>query len=225
MEDNNVSYYAVIPANVRYDKRLTPNAKLLYGEITALCNKKGYCWSNNQYFAKLYGVSKQSISSWISKLKQLGYISIKLIYKEGSKEILNRYIRISEYPIQDILNTPIQENLKDNNTKPNNTSLILHDVKTSFDIFWNLYDKKIGSRKKIESKWNKLPKNEKEKILDYIPMYIKSQPNKKFRKNAETFLNNESWNDELIFDDTNSINKTKQTGADEWRELGKQIGI
>ena len=121
-------YYAIIPANVRYDKRITPNAKLLYGELTALSNEKGYCWAGNQYFSDLYEVSKQSISSWIGQLRDAGYIAVQLQYKEGTKEILNRYIRILDDPIQDILNTPtnnfgegIQENLKDNNTI-NNTS-------------------------------------------------------------------------------------------------------
>ena len=115
------AYYSIIPATVRYDDDLPPNAKLLYSEITALCNEKGYCWATNEYFAKLYKCTKQSVSSWISKLKEKGYITVEIIYKEGSKEILNRYIKIFEHPIQNFLNTPIQNNLKDNNKDYNIT--------------------------------------------------------------------------------------------------------
>jgi hypothetical protein len=75
----NKSYYAVIPANVRYDKTLPPNAKLLYGEITALCNEKGYCWASNKYFAELYGVANTTISEWIGKLKSAGYVDYKIV--------------------------------------------------------------------------------------------------------------------------------------------------
>jgi hypothetical protein len=63
------SYYAIIPANVRYAD-IKANAKLLYGEITALSSQKGYCWSSNNYFAELYGVSKNTISLWINQLKK-----------------------------------------------------------------------------------------------------------------------------------------------------------
>lgn len=115
------AYYAIIPAKVRYDKDISPNAKLLYGEITALTNEKGYCWATNEYFAKLYGVSKQSISYWIKSLKDKNYITTEIIYKEGTKEILYRYIKILEYPIKENLNTPIKENFKENNTYINNT--------------------------------------------------------------------------------------------------------
>ncbi|MHA2039628.1 MAG: helix-turn-helix domain-containing protein [Promethearchaeota archaeon] len=68
------SYYAIIPAEIRYDNKLCPNAKLLYGEITALCNEKGYCWASNEYFAKLYKVHKNTISRWVVALDKLGFI-------------------------------------------------------------------------------------------------------------------------------------------------------
>lgn len=116
------SYYAIIPANVRYDKELRANSKLLYGEITALCNEKGYCWASNSYFAELYEVKKETISRWISELAEKDYITTELIYKEGTDQIVNRYIRINHGPIDEKINTPIDQKVKDNNTSINNTS-------------------------------------------------------------------------------------------------------
>ena len=37
--------------------------------------------------------------------------------------------------------------------------------------------------------------------MKHLPLYKKSQPNKKYRKDPATYLNNKSWNDEIIFDD------------------------
>ena len=99
MYNEKPSYYAIIPANVRYDKRLTDKAKLLYGEITCLTNKTGECWASNQYFANLYGVSKQTISNTISLLIKYGYITSELIYKDGGKEVEKRVLKIPVYPI------------------------------------------------------------------------------------------------------------------------------
>lgn len=117
----NRAFYSILPANVRYDEELTPNAKLLYSEITALCGERGYCWASNEYFANLYSVSKKSVSTWISQLVKKGYITLELEYKEGSKEILHRYLRIFQYPIEEKVNTPMEEKVKENNTIINNT--------------------------------------------------------------------------------------------------------
>ena len=70
-----------------------------------------------------------------------------------------------------------------------------------FDDFWNLYDKKRGDKDKIEKKWQSLKDSEREAIMNHLPLYKKSQPNKKYRKDPSTYLNNKSWNDEIIFDD------------------------
>lgn len=114
------NYYAILPAKVRYDDRLNANAKLLYAEITALSNSKGYCWSTNRYFANLYNVSVTSISKWISKLIEVGYLESKIEYKDGTKEILNRHLILVECTIEKKLNTPIESKLKDNNKEFNN---------------------------------------------------------------------------------------------------------
>lgn len=95
MNEINKGYYAIIPASIRYDNEIPSNAKLLYSEITSLCNEKGYCWANNEYFASLYMVSERTISRWISKLVQQGYIAVEFQYKAGTKEILKRYIKIA----------------------------------------------------------------------------------------------------------------------------------
>lgn len=132
------SYYSILTANVRYDKRLKANEKLLFSEITALSNKYGYCTATNSYFSNLYEVSKTSISTWINNLKRCGYLEIETIYKENSKEIiqrkmypqtnpikenLNRYSRKVTGGIKENLNTPIKENFKDNNININNINI------------------------------------------------------------------------------------------------------
>lgn len=80
------NYYAVIPANVRYDSELTPNAKLLYGEITSLCDREGYCWATNNYFSKLYKTSDKTITRNLNLLEQKGYINIFYQLKGAIKQ-------------------------------------------------------------------------------------------------------------------------------------------
>ena len=203
------AYYANIPATVRYDKRLTPNAKLLYGEITALCNQEGYCWAMNAYFADLYGVSKTSISAWIGNLKEAGHITVQMNYKEGSKHILNRYIRILGEGIQENfdtsqrkLNDPIQENLIDNKTDNNKKNITVNN-NNNFDSFWKYYPRKAGKSEAIKA-WNKLLPNEDlmRVIAGNISERLRtgewSKNNQSFILHASTYLNQKRWEDEVI---------------------------
>lgn len=100
MEENKeyISYenlYMVIPTLVGIDKELPFGARVLYGLISSLSHKEGYCWATNAYFADILGVSKSSISNWISLLQKKGYITSDIIYKKGTREIEARHIKVN----------------------------------------------------------------------------------------------------------------------------------
>lgn len=106
-----LNYYAIIPATVRYDKNLKPVEKLLYGEITALANKNGYRYAQNKYFADLYNVTTVSVSRWISHLQEMGYIETEFIRNENN-EVLSRKIYIPHISYIKKDNTPIYKKIK-----------------------------------------------------------------------------------------------------------------
>jgi hypothetical protein len=116
------NYYAILTSEVRYNQNLTPNAKLLYAEITALINMNGVCFASNSYFANLYGKTKTTISKWVSELVKEGFIELSFTYKKGSKEIDKRYISILKGGVAKKVGAPLVEKLKDNTTILNNNT-------------------------------------------------------------------------------------------------------
>lgn len=118
------NYYAVIPAEVRYDSELRANEKLMYGEITALASKYGVCTASNNYFAKLYNVKPSAISKWIKDLQERNYIEVE--YIRNGKEIEQRNITIRGINKCEYLFTKSEEGYsqkaKENNTSNNITS-------------------------------------------------------------------------------------------------------
>lgn len=125
-----------------------------------------------------------------------------------------------------------------NNHKPITNKL---EVNISFVEFWNAYDKKVGDKTKLERKWNSLSDSERLAVMEHIPKYIASQPDKQFRKNPETYLNQKSWNDEIITsqpvkqnfgvnhathqsNSNETVDEYQQRLHNELRELGYDIG-
>lgn len=111
------NYYGVITARVRYDPDTTPNAKLLYAEITALVNMRGVCWATNKYFAELYGVLPNRISVWVKQLESKGFIRTKTI-KGGYRGI---YLSDDPYAKAE---PPLTQKQNHNNTVTNNNSYV-----------------------------------------------------------------------------------------------------
>ena len=145
-EESKNNYYAIIPATVRYNKDLKPNEKLLYGEITALANSKGFCFASNRYFAELYKVNIHTVSQWISHLEKLGYVNIELI-KDDKKEIKERriyicdtpYIQKDTYPYVLKSTYPIYKKVQDNNINIKIDDLFLFIINNSEKISNEFY--------------------------------------------------------------------------------------
>ena len=76
-ETEKPSYWAVLPAAVRYDQTITAGARLLYAEISSLTDARGYCWASNSYFQQLYGISEPTVQRYLRALKAGGYIRIQ----------------------------------------------------------------------------------------------------------------------------------------------------
>lgn len=138
MNEEKSNYYAIIPATIRYSRDLKPNEKLLYGEITALANRYGYCYAQNRYFAELYNVSIETVSRWLSHLQKLGFIKIE-IRRNENKEIIARYIYIVDTPYCQNSQYPIDEKVKENIININIDDLFLFIINNSEKISNEFY--------------------------------------------------------------------------------------
>lgn len=69
-----VSAYAVLPAEVRYDSKLSPSAKLLYAEITAAATFEGLCDEDREYFAKYLKCDVRSVYRYVTELESAGHL-------------------------------------------------------------------------------------------------------------------------------------------------------
>lgn len=98
------NFISTMPASIRYNEELSDREKLLFTEVTALCDITGTCWASNEYFSDLYGVSTSSIKRSISNLVKRGYLNREIIYKNNSKEVEKRILTLGA----NILLPPVQ---------------------------------------------------------------------------------------------------------------------
>src|SRR5210317_100922 len=139
------NYYAIIPAEVRYNEKLSPNAKLLYGEITALSNKKGVCWAKNKYFADLYNVSEVSVSKWVSQLIDQALIRTQTNH-DGKREIYLIGVKEKFKGVQRKVKGGVKEkfkpnnNIHNNNNNTSNNSATFKKVSEFSDFYINAYE-------------------------------------------------------------------------------------
>ena len=82
-----------IPKEIWESDELTLREKVFLVEIDSLDGDDG-CYASNDHFAKFFGLSKNRCSEVINSLNHKGYITIRYLYKDKTKEIEKRIIKI-----------------------------------------------------------------------------------------------------------------------------------
>ena len=152
--------------------------------------------SSARRFLELLEKDQMIVSESVSKTTRITVCNYDYYQKtRNDDEPIENRSRNDDEPIAD-------PNNKGNNSNKGNKDIVEKSHSKidvyPFDEFWNDYDKKRGNKEKLTKKWDKISDSEKLKIKEHIPIYKKAQPDKAFRKDPETFLNNKSWNDEII---------------------------
>jgi DNA-binding Lrp family transcriptional regulator len=117
-----------IPADIWLNGKLTIHEKFILAEIDSFCSHYESCYASNEHFAKFIGLSTRRVKDIIKGLEDKGFIEREIIYKEHSKEVAKRLLRL-HHPSCGILHeggaescpTPSAESCPENNTSMNNT--------------------------------------------------------------------------------------------------------
>lgn len=216
---DNKNWYAVLTAQVLYDKRLNDKQKLLVCVIGNLQNMKGYCYATNAYLADCMNCDERTIRRNLETLESIGYISRRIGIGQ------ERIIYVTDAP-RTPMSTPTDKNVlpprtqmsalitKDNNkvekSLSNTTKAVLDET---FDKVWNMYGKKVGKQKAYNS-FKRLSRTQIEQVVQHIPEYVKNhyEANKSdFLPHLATYLNQARYLEELPY-----INETNKQ-SDQWK--------
>ncbi|MBQ9168790.1 MAG: helix-turn-helix domain-containing protein [Oscillospiraceae bacterium] len=95
---DDASYYAIIPGPVLNSDEIPDGAKILYGVISTLTKREGYCYARNEMLAARVRKEPDTVSRLVSKLDKAGFVHVEVIRDPETKTVLERRI----YPVMDI---------------------------------------------------------------------------------------------------------------------------
>jgi hypothetical protein len=188
-------------------EKIKPNHCALYLFIVEHCNRLGW----KKKFGLPTEMSKEAIgirsyNTYIQTLNELVEFGLIELIEKSKNQYSSNIIAISNFdkaPDKALDKASIKHVTKQSESTIQSIDSIDKHItniqiykEQSFDFFWNTYDKKTDS-KKCKDKFLKLSEENIIKILEVVSDYVKSTPDKTFRKNPLTWINGQCWNDEI----------------------------
>lgn len=220
------AYWAVLPAQVRYDAQLPAAAKLIYAEISALTEKTGFCFASNEYLTSLFQISERTLQRHLNALRDRGYIQIT----DGDGGAGRRKIYAGVNPLANpdkndgVTPTKLSPN-PDKNVTHINKSINREDQDPPivpqrgtrraeipdyepewFEAFWKAFPPMSGGRKPAKARaraaWNKL-RPDRSTVEQMATALRRQKKSEQWQRGigipyASTWLNGRLWEEDFI---------------------------
>jgi hypothetical protein len=191
------------------------NGKVAIGYNVIECNR-GQSLKSIRTWSELFGCGTKATTSFFDMLEKDGMVKRETIGKGKHSTTLLTVCNYDTYQngkgTEETLDAPIREHKgnangtqverkghTNNNDNNANNEEEEETIITAFDIFWKAYDYNVGLRQ-AQHEWTQITRempNEIAKILEHVPKYVRSKPDKQFRKRPENYLKERVWMDEI----------------------------
>lgn len=223
MAVNKESYYMVIPSKI-WDSKLDAKSILMYGHITVLANKGGFCYANNKYFERVLDISTSTVVRKLNELESLNFIKRSIIYDDDKKTVKERRIYLNTGSIMDEHRAIITDEHRaivtseqDNTTRNNNTRDNIIDVPSEDNIkgkiFFKIVDlypkNRIGNRQHGLKKFKTLDIDQAKLAATNLKRYLKVAG--QYVKNLQNYITEECWSEEWLVAEETKLKKQSKT--------------
>lgn len=96
--------------------------------------------------------------------------------------------------------------------------------KYPFEEFWKLYGMQIGENE-CRMKWSRMRESTKAKVMEHLPKYVASTPNKQYRAEPFNYLSRGYYNNEIIDRTQTNTNSYGSNNGKQDRRTQQQINI
>ena len=194
-----------IPKEIWLDERLNMLEKGILVEIDSLDMGEKGCFATNAHLAQFCQCSETKVSTSVSKLVELGYISVEGF--DGRQRTLKS--RLSEFERQGLkISNADFQSLKQSNTY-NNTGNNTERYISEFEQLWRIYPRRVGKSNALKAYIKARATTSFEQIKKGLENYNKyinaNHITAKFIKHGATWFNQCGWQDEYT---------TKNDGAE-----------
>ena len=179
----------------------SPTKKLILMILADHVNQDGECWPSHSRLARICEVSKSAIVRNLNQLEESGLLTKKHRFVKGNKTSniytlnLQPLVAQSYHPSSAGLPPLVAQSF----IEPVTLEPVIEPrdiILKFFEVCWSEYGKK-GNRKTSLKRFLKLSKENRLLMSDHIKNYVLATPDKQYRKNFETYINQECWFDEV----------------------------